>query len=63
MTADKKGPKILARSFFTQLRTGGYTQNQIIDIATELLDLVTSDIRDGDKEKLSDDLGELRQTG
>ncbi len=47
---DKKGTKILARTFFNQLRAGGYTQNQIVGIATELIDLVTLDLRDaGDK--------------
>jgi hypothetical protein len=46
MSSDKKGTKILARTFFNQLRAGGYTQNQIIDIASELIDLVTNDLRD-----------------
>jgi hypothetical protein len=46
MSTDKKGTKILARTFFTQLRTGGYTPNQILDIATELIDLVTTDLRE-----------------
>ncbi|MFL5321155.1 MAG: hypothetical protein ACJ790_15960 [Myxococcaceae bacterium] len=49
MSTDKKGTKILARTFFTQLRSSGYTPHQIIGIATELLDLVTTDIREGDK--------------
>src|SRR5450432_3126995 len=44
MSTDKKGTKILARTFFTQLRAGGYTPNQILDIATELIDLVTTDL-------------------
>lgn len=47
---DKKGTKILARTFFNQLRASGFTQNQIIDLAGELIDLVASDIRDQDKE-------------
>jgi hypothetical protein len=46
MSTDKKGTKILARTFFTQLRQGGYTQNQILDIATELIDLVTTDLKE-----------------
>lgn len=49
MTTDKKGTRILARTFFNQLRAGGYTPNQIIDIASELIDLVAHDIREGDK--------------
>ena len=46
MSTDKKGTKILARTFFTQLRGGGYTRNQILDIATELIDLVTTDLKE-----------------
>ena len=46
MSTDKKGTKILARTFFAQLRGGGYTPNQIVDIATELLDLVTNDLKE-----------------
>ncbi len=49
MSTDQKGTKILARTFFNQLRAGGYTPNQIIGIATELIDLVASEIRDADK--------------
>ena len=46
MPSDKKGTKILARTFFTQLRSGGYSPNQILDIATELIDLVTTDLKE-----------------
>lgn len=46
---DSKGAKILARTFFNQLQEMGLTQNQIIDIAGELIDLVATDIRSGDK--------------
>lgn len=46
MSTDKKGTKILARTFFAQLRAGGYTPNQILDIATELIDLVTNDLKE-----------------
>lgn len=49
MSTDKRGTKILARTFFNQLRGSGYTSNQIIGIATELIDLVTCDLRDNDK--------------
>lgn len=49
MSTDQKGTKILARTFFNQLRAGGYTPNQIIGIATELIDLVASEIREADK--------------
>ena len=46
MSTDVKGSKILARTFFNQLRSSGYTPNQIIGIATELIDLVTDDLRE-----------------
>lgn len=46
MSTDKKGTKILARTFFAQLRAGGYTPTQIVDITTELLDLVTNDLKE-----------------
>lgn len=49
MSTDKKGTKILARTFFAQLRAGGYTPNQILDIATELIDLVTTDLKEADQ--------------
>src|ERR1044072_5745420 len=49
MSTDKRGTKILARTFYGQLRTSGYSSNQIIDLATELLDLVTCELRDGDR--------------
>ena len=49
MSTDKKGTKILARTFFTQLRAGSYTPNQILDIATELIDLVTTDLKEAPK--------------
>ena len=49
MSTDQKGTRILARTFFNQLRAGGYTPNQIIGIATELIDLVASEIRETDK--------------
>ena len=50
MSTDQKGPRILARTFFAQLRSSGYTPHQIIGIATELLDLVTDDLKQGEKQ-------------
>lgn len=50
VSTDQKGTRILARTFFNQLRASGYTPHQVIGIATELLDLVTSDLKEGDKE-------------
>lgn len=45
MSTDKKGTRILARTFFNQLRASGYTPQQIIGVATELLDLVTEELK------------------
>ena len=49
MSTDAKAAKILARTFFNQLRSSGYTPTQVIAVATELIDLVATDIRDADK--------------
>lgn len=45
MSTDAKATKILARTFFNQLRASGYTSTQVIGVATELIDLVTTDLR------------------
>jgi pyruvate-formate lyase-activating enzyme len=42
---DAKGTQILAKSLFKELRTSGYTPNQILSLSTELIDLVTQDLR------------------
>ena len=49
MITDAKATKILARTFFNQLRSSGYTPTQVIAVATELIDLVATDIREADK--------------
>ena len=49
MSTDAKATKILARTFFNQLRSSGYTPTQVIAVATELIDLVATDIREGEK--------------
>lgn len=38
----------VARSFYRQLRSEGFTPQQIIELSTTLLDLVADDLRDGD---------------
>lgn len=43
---DAKGTKILAKSLFKELRGNGYSANQILSLSTELIDLVTQDLRD-----------------
>ena len=60
MSTDKKGTKILARTFFTQLRAGGYTPNQILDIATELIDLVTNDLKEPKEQQVEQKQNEMR---
>jgi hypothetical protein len=36
----------VARSFYRQLRTEGFTHQQIIELSTTLLDFVTEDLKD-----------------
>ncbi len=43
---DNKATKILAKSLFKELRANGYSANQILGLTTELIDLVTQDLRD-----------------
>jgi hypothetical protein len=43
---DNKATKILAKSLFKELRGNGYSANQILGLTTELIDLVTHDLRD-----------------
>jgi hypothetical protein len=49
LNTDKKNTRLLAQTFFAQLRAGGYTPTQIIGVATELLDLVTEGIKENGK--------------
>ncbi len=42
---DVKGTKILAKSLFKELRGSGYSTNQILSLSTELIDLVTQDLK------------------
>jgi hypothetical protein len=39
--------KILARSIFRELRQNGYTPPQIVGISSELIGLITAEIRPG----------------
>ncbi len=38
--------RILAKSVFRELKSSGYTRSDMVSFTTELLSLVTSDIRD-----------------
>jgi hypothetical protein len=44
-TLDVKGTKILAKSLFKELRGNGYSPNQILNLSSELIELVTQDLR------------------
>ena len=43
--SNERSTKILAKSFYRQLRENGYTHNQVVTMASELISLVTQDIR------------------
>ncbi|MCA3012277.1 MAG: hypothetical protein INH41_07745 [Myxococcaceae bacterium] len=45
VSTDKKNTRALAQAFFAQLQSGGYTSNQILDIATELIEQVTVNLK------------------
>ena len=36
--------RILARSFYKELRESGYTPRQLLSLSTELIDLITQDL-------------------
>jgi hypothetical protein len=42
---DVKGTQILAKSLFKELRGNGYSTNQILSLSTELIDLVTQNLK------------------
>lgn len=44
------GPRILARSFYRELRDGGFSPKEILAASTELLELVTQELRAEAKE-------------
>jgi hypothetical protein len=39
------GARILARSFYRELRASGYTPKQLLALSTELIDLITQDLQ------------------
>lgn len=43
---DNKGTQILAKSLFKELRGNGYSTNQILSLSTELIELVTQNLKD-----------------
>jgi hypothetical protein len=44
----EKALKILAKSIFRELRTQGYDAREIVSLSTELLGLITTDIKPTD---------------
>lgn len=44
---DERGVSILARSLFKEMRTQGYSQDQIVGLSSELIELVRDDLRSG----------------
>ncbi len=42
---DTRASRILARSIFRDMRLGGYNCQQVLALATELVDLVTKDMK------------------
>jgi hypothetical protein len=50
---DVKGTQILAKTLFKELRGSGYTANQILGLSTELIDLVTKDLKSDQSSHLS----------
>ena len=38
------GARILARSFYKELRENGYTAKQLLALSTELIELITEDL-------------------
>mgnify|MGYP000072151754 CR=1 FL=1 len=42
---NERSAKILAKSFYRQLRENGYSHNQVVSMASELISLVTQDIK------------------
>jgi hypothetical protein len=39
------GARILARSFYKELRASGYTPRQLLTLSTELIELITQDLQ------------------
>lgn len=46
LPSDARGVNILARSLFRQMREQGYSAEQIIGLSSELIHLVSADMRD-----------------
>ncbi len=58
---DVKATRILAKSLFKELRGNGYSPNQILSLSTELIELVTQDLRSRSGGAATRDLGGRRR--
>jgi hypothetical protein len=47
-TDDHRAARILARSFYSQLRASGYSPRQLVGLASELIALIANEIRQQD---------------
>ena len=45
--AHSAGVRILARSFYKELRSSGYTPRHLLALSTELIELITLDLQNG----------------
>lgn len=45
-THDPKALKIMAKSLYRQLREGGYSQGDVLGFASELLSMVSTEVRE-----------------
>ena len=58
-SAPQQGPRalrILAKSVFRELKSSGYSRSDIVAFATEMLSLVSSDLRESGTEETESDL-------
>ena len=46
MKQQDKALKIIAKSLYKELKENGYNSRQIVSLSTELISLVTTDLRD-----------------
>jgi hypothetical protein len=52
-SSDPRALVVLAKSIYRELRTAGYATNEVMTLAGELLDLVTTEMQDRRFESLS----------
>jgi hypothetical protein len=60
-TAELNGKplRIIAKSLFRELKQNGYTNNAVIGLSGELLELVTADIREGNAQDDATSVGRI----